>query len=162
MRKIVLTLCLALASTVAHAQTAPDWRKPLACDLPSGKRLPARNANLDIDGAGRGTIGVYIYGREIIEPNRVARLGPDDIGATMDFADELSGAGKFCRVVNAPAELLDSSIYDPGSGRMRLVTEIEARRREQAAASGGQAPAPISGKFLVTVNPDGSATIARQ
>ena len=121
----------------AVAQDRPDWKKPVALQLPDGQRLPARNANLDLDGPGKGTIGVYLYGRQLLEPNRAALLGPNDIGALMERVDELTGKSRFGRVINVPAELLDATIYDPGSGRMRQVSELEARRREQAARTGG-------------------------
>lgn len=124
-----------------------DWTRPIGLELITGKMLPARNAKLDIDGLGSGTIGVYIYGREVLTDAQAAQFDfRYDLGAIMAWAEELTGFCKFGRVVNVDSEMLDSTLYDVGSGRMFRVPESEVRKRVAAAAEGDVPHAPLPAK----------------
>lgn len=130
---------------------AVNWKSPVALQLPDGKLIPARAAGLDLDGPGRGKIKVNFYTKRFLPDAQRFQFEPEksgapweDIGVDQEDVDELTGKHAYGQVVNVPVELLDATLYDPGTGRMRQVPEIEVRRRIQEALSGGIVSGPAS------------------
>lgn len=116
----------------------PDYSKPIALKLPDGNLIPARPAGLDFDGTGRGEIRINFYTTQFLTTtSRTAQqLGPDDLGIDQEAVDELTGKSRYGTVINVQADILPDYI-EPATGKVRMVSELEARRREQQAATRG-------------------------
>ena len=115
--------------------TGPDWTRPIALDTEAGK-ISARPSGLDLDGKGKGEIGVNIYTKRFMTPfqRKAGGWSDEDPGVDHEWVDERTGTCRYGRIVNVPSELLPDHI-EPATGKIRLVTELEARRREQDAAA---------------------------
>jgi len=136
-----------------------DWNDSLALKPnDSAVLIPVRVSGLDLDGKGKGEIGVYLYTKRFLPPNQASLFGPDDIGQDHEYVDELTGKCRYGQIVNVPMDLLPDHI-DPKTGKMRMVTELEARRREQAAKGTPVSVDPIVSVIVTTVRKSGAKDV---